>query len=48
MGKYFDFSKLSEEDLKKMAANVKKDMDDNKANKKRKEFKVVDGKKKSK
>jgi hypothetical protein len=41
MSKYFDYSKLSEKDIEKLAANVKKDMDDKKAEEKRKGFKIV-------
>lgn len=41
MSKYFDFKKLSENELKRLADNVKRDIDDKKAKRKRKEFKVV-------
>lgn len=41
MSKYNDYSKLSKDDLKRLAGNVKRDMDNKKAEKKRKEFKAV-------
>lgn len=41
MSKYNDYSKLTKEDLNNLASNVKKDIDNKKAEKRRKSFKVV-------
>jgi len=39
--KYDDYSKLTKEDLKRLANNIKDDMDNKKAEKKRKKFKLI-------